>query len=349
MAGVNNSPRPASRGRLNKPPRIPLTPIIIPEKTEVPPNLPQLSLTINGGKYTCTSTNDLQMIEHLGSGAYGVVAKYRHMPSDQTMAVKRITYTSTGDEQKKQLIELDVSMRSTSCPYTVGSYGALFQDGDVWICMELMDTSLDKFYPLVYGLGRTLPEEHLAHVAFSVVSALHYLKSNLDVIHRDVKPSNILANRQGQVKLCDFGISGMLVDSMAGTNVGSRPYMAPERINPPPEWEGGKKFTIKSDVWSLGVSLVELSIGRFPYNSWKTLFQQLSEVVNSPPPKLPAGKFSSDYEHFIACCLRKEVEQRCNYTDLLATQYLVTAKDADTDMGAFVREILDSKTDRKQH
>lgn len=59
------------------------------------------------------------------------------------------------------------------------------------------------------------------------VSALHYLYSKLRVMHRDVKPSNILANRNGQIKVCDFGVSGQLVDSLAKTReAGSKPYMA---------------------------------------------------------------------------------------------------------------------------
>lgn len=60
-----------------------------------------------------------------------------------------------------------------------------------------------------------------------VVSALHYLHTELKVIHRDVKPSNILINRRGEVKMCDFGISGYLVDSVAKTvQAGCKPYMA---------------------------------------------------------------------------------------------------------------------------
>lgn len=135
-------------------------------------------------------------------------------------------------------------MRSSDCPYTVHFYGALFREGDVWICMEVMDTSLDKFYSNVYknnlvinedilgkvrldfvGVIRIVCESHsngmficvfLVNCGFwldfqigvAVVNALYYLHANLKVIHRDVKPSNILINRRGEVKMCDFGISG---------------------------------------------------------------------------------------------------------------------------------------------
>lgn len=114
-------------------------------------------------------------------------------------------------------MDLDVSMRASDCPSTVQFYGALFREGDVWICMEVMDTSLDKFYTKVFKNGRRMPEDILGKIAVAVVNALHYLHSRLKVIHRDVKPSNILINRKGEVKMCDFGISGYLVDSVAKT------------------------------------------------------------------------------------------------------------------------------------
>lgn len=96
---------------------------------------------------------------------------------------------------------------------------------------QVMDTSLDKFYAKVYKLGRRIPEDILGKIAVAVVSALHYLYSQLKVIHRDVKPSNILINKKGEVKMCDFGISGYLVDSVAKTiDAGCKPYMAVSRF-----------------------------------------------------------------------------------------------------------------------
>ena len=128
---------------------------------------------------------------------------------------------------KRLLMDLDISMRSSDCPYTVHFYGAMFREGDVWICMEVMDISLDKFYAKAFANELLISEEVLGKIAFSVISALHYLHTELKVIHRDVKPSNILINRSGHVKMCDFGISGYLVDSVAKTiDAGCKPYMA---------------------------------------------------------------------------------------------------------------------------
>ncbi|XP_060521212.1 dual specificity mitogen-activated protein kinase kinase 6 [Cylas formicarius] len=284
--------------------------------------------------------DDLEKICDLGRGAYGIVEKMRHLPSGTIMAVKRITATVNSQEQKRLLMDLDISMRSSDCLYTVQFYGALFREGDVWICMEVMDASLDKFYVKVYRNGRKIPEFVLGKIAFAVVSALHYLYSRLRVIHRDVKPSNILVNRQGEVKMCDFGISGYLVDSVAKTiDAGCKPYMAPERIDP----QGNpSQYDIRSDVWSLGISLLELATGAFPYNKWGTPFEQLKQVVTDDPPRLPSdGQFTADFEDFIVKCLQKKYMDRWNYDQLLQHQFLTKHRDLDSDISGFIGEVLD--------
>lgn len=241
-------------------------------------------------------------------------------------------------------MDLDVCMRASECPYTVHFYGAMFREGDVWICMEVMDYSLDKFYTKVYKNNRTIPENILGKIAFSVVSALNYLYSQLRVIHRDVKPSNILINRQGEVKMCDFGISGYLVNSIAKTiDAGCKPYMAPERIDP---HGNPAQYDIRSDVWSLGIAMIELATGKFPYQNWPTPFEQLKQVVTDDPPRLPPGKFSPDFEDFIVQCLQKDYHQRPNYNVLLSHKFCLGHDSSkEIDVASFVQEILDLPDD----
>nr|KAG5713753.1 hypothetical protein BaRGS_024380 [Batillaria attramentaria] len=174
------------------------------------------------------TADDMEDLGEIGRGNYGTVNKMLHKKSNTVMAVKRIRSTVEEREQKQLLMDLDVVMRSNNCPYIVQFYGALFKEGDCWICMELMDTSLDKFYKFVYGeLQSSIPENILGKITVATLKALNYLKEQLKIIHRDVKPSNILLDRKGAIKLCDFGISGHLVDSIAKTrDAGCRPYMA---------------------------------------------------------------------------------------------------------------------------
>lgn len=171
------------------------------------------------------TAEDLKDLGEIGRGAYGSVNKMVHKPSNQIMAVKvteyhnkplpsmlagradgmlgrlicvssqRIRSTVDEKEQKQLLMDLDVVMRSSDCPYIVQFYGALFREvgstplgtleslvclifltfpssvfqGDCWICMELMATSLDKFYKFVYcSLDEVIPEEILGKITLAV-------------------------------------------------------------------------------------------------------------------------------------------------------------------------------------
>jgi len=120
--------------------------------------------------------------------------------------------------------------------------------------MEYMDGgSLD----LLLKKANHLPEQILGKVTIAVIKGLNYLREKHQIMHRDVKPSNILVNSRGEIKICDFGVSGQLIDSMANSFVGTRSYMSPERLQ-------GNHYTVQSDIWSLGLSLVEMAIGRYP-------------------------------------------------------------------------------------
>ncbi|KAI5738042.1 hypothetical protein M8J77_002260 [Diaphorina citri] len=194
----------------------------------------------------------------------------------------------------------------------------------------------------VYKNNRSIPENILSTITSAVLNALHYLHSKLQVIHRDVKPSNILINRAGDVKMCDFGISGYLVDSVAKTiDAGCKPYMAPERIDPS---GNPSNYDIRSDVWSLGISLIELATGRFPYDTWGSPFEQLKQVVQDDPPRLPPGEFSSDFKDFITLCLQKDYTKRPNYVQLLQHPFCSVNHEHQKNLIApFVCEILDLK------
>lgn len=283
--------------------------------------------------------DDLEPLELLGQGAYGIVEKMRHRLTGTIMAVKRIPVTVNTDSQKRLLTDLDVSMRTVSCPYTVTFYGALFREGDVWICMECMDASLEKFYSRAFRNDKIINEDVLGKIAFCVVKALHYLHSELKVIHRDVKPCNILVDKKGKVKICDYGISGYLVNSIAKTvDAGCKPYMAPERIDPKGSPD---KYDVRSDVWSLGITMIELATGKFPYSPWRTPFDQVKQVVLGEPPRLPSGQFSDQFEDFVSQCLKKDCLQRPSYKQLLEHPFLERYSREDVDVAPFFQEVLD--------
>ena len=193
------------------------------------------------------------------------------------MAMKEIRLELDEAKFAAIIMELDVLHRCVS-PFIIDFYGAFFQEGAVYICMEYMDGgSVDKLY------GDGIPEGVLRKITLSTVMGLKALKDDHNIIHRDVKPTNILVNSRGQVKICDFGVSGNLVASIAKTNIGCQSYMAPERIssggiaqagaNP-----GGGTYSVQSDIWSLGLSVIECAMGRYPYppETYNNIFSQLS-------------------------------------------------------------------------
>ncbi|XP_073975333.1 dual specificity mitogen-activated protein kinase kinase 4-like isoform X2 [Rhodnius prolixus] len=294
------------------------------------------------------TSDDLQDLGEIGRGGFGTVNKMVHNQSSTYMAVKRIRSTVDEKEQKQLLMDLDVVMKSNDCSYIVKFYGALFKEGDCWICMELMDTSLDKFYKYIYDhLHARIPEEILGKISVATVRALNYLKEKLKIIHRDVKPSNILLDRGGNIKLCDFGISGQLVDSIAKTrDAGCRPYMAPERIDPQ-RGKGG--YDVRSDVWSLGITLMEVATGKFPYPKWNCVFDQLLQVVNGNAPTLRHNyhqfEFSQKFISFVDTCLIKEENQRPKYNRLLVHPFIIQSETSNVNTSQYFSEILDNMLD----
>ncbi|KDE04998.1 STE/STE7/MEK1 protein kinase [Microbotryum lychnidis-dioicae p1A1 Lamole] len=201
-------------------------------------------------------TEDLEVLEELGSGNGGTVTRCRHVPTQAIMA-KKVVHIATSATTRKQILRELQIMHDCSSPFIVSFYGAYLRDPYICMCMEYMDKgSLDQIYKRV----GPIPEPILGKIALAVVSGLTYLYDVHKIMHRDVKPSNVLLNSAGQIKICDFGVSGELINSIADTFVGTSTYMSPERIS-------GDPYTVKSDVWSLGITLVELAIGRFPFAS----------------------------------------------------------------------------------
>jgi mitogen-activated protein kinase kinase len=265
------------------------------------------------------SLDEVEVLDELGKGNYGTVYKVRHSrprlprfgqglsgfkppsrqssmtdkdaPSSDASPLSPSSGSSTSGvvmAMKEIRLELDESKFTTilkelvilhECvsPYIIDFYGAFFQEGAVYMCIEYMDGgSIDKLY------AGGIPESILRKITYATIMGLKTLKDDHNIIHRDVKPTNILVNTRGQVKICDFGVSGNLVASIAKTNIGCQSYMAPERISGGGMSAAGGPtdgtYSVQSDIWSLGLTIIECAMGRYPYppEVSSTIFSQLS-------------------------------------------------------------------------
>ena len=224
-------------------------------------------------------------------------------------------------EQRRIFTDLNIVIKEHTCPNIINSFGAFITEQDVCICMEPMDTCLDKLQRALRAKGvqgpGSIPENVLGKITVGVVHGLDFLKREYSVIHRDVKPSNILIDRHGEVKICDFGIAGNLVDSKVKTrDQGCPAYMSPERIDPPDQ--DNPSYDIRADVWSLGITLVELAYCKYPYNHTSVQFMLMTEIINEPAPRLdPKDQFSPEFTDFVSIILVKDVTVRPKYDKLL--------------------------------
>ncbi|KAJ1941026.1 Protein kinase C signaling pathway involved MAPKK protein, partial [Linderina macrospora] len=176
---------------------------------------------------------NIKVLKKLGEGSVGTVHKVEYLPTKKIMARKLMAVYPDETNHRQIIRELKL-LKQCRSPYIVTFFGAYFSDDDdgqsIAICMEYCEGgSLEAVYKRVQSMNGHIGEGVLGKVAVAVLNGLVNLYK-AKVIHRDVKPSNILVTGRGEIKLCDFGVSGELVDSIAQTFVGTSYYMAPERI-----------------------------------------------------------------------------------------------------------------------
>ncbi|KAE9978309.1 hypothetical protein BLS_000730 [Venturia inaequalis] len=292
-------------------------------------------------------SEDLVVIKELGAGNGGTVSKVQHAATKVVMARKIIHVEAKKEIRKRIVRELQI-MHECNSPYIIAFYGAFMSDtGDVIMCMEYMDCGSLDAISKNFGPVRV---DVLGKIAEAVLGGLTYLYDTHKIMHRDIKPSNILVNSRGQIKLCDFGVSGELVGSVADTFVGTGTYMAPERIQ-------GAQYTIKSDVWSFGLTLMELAIGKFPFASDtdepggpQGILDLLQQIVLEPAPKLPkSDAFPAILDQIVEKCLIKDPAGRPTPQGLFSEDpFIQAAKRTPVDLAAWAVSMMVSNN-RKSH
>ncbi|XAR53456.1 Mitogen-activated protein kinase kinase [Bertholletia excelsa] len=282
------------------------------------------------------SLADFDAIKVIGKGNGGLVRLVQHKWTGQFFALKVIQMKIEESARRQIAQELKIN-QSSQCRYVVVCYQSFYENGAVSIILEYMDGgSLADFLKKV----KSIPESYIAAICKQVLKGLWYLHHEKHIIHRDLKPSNLLVNHRGEVKITDFGVSAILssTSGMANTFVGTYNYMSPERIS-------GEKYGYRSDIWSLGLVLLECATGHFPYSpphhaeDWTNVYELMETIVDQPPPCAPADEFSPQFCSFISACLKKDPKDRLSANELMTHPFINMFEDLDIDLASYFTHV----------
>ncbi|KAG7393511.1 Mitogen-activated protein kinase kinase 5 [Phytophthora pseudosyringae] len=283
---------------------------------------------------------NLERVKEIGRGASGVVYKAIHIPTLKVVAVKDVPVYGRG--QRRQMVrelhalysnlvpmaDTDSPLprhpaagkgtskpKATPSPYIVSFYDAFVDRPKNSICMVMEYMSTGSLQDIVLR-GGCQKEMVIARLATGVLHGLAHIH-NKRMVHRDIKPHNLLTNRQGEVKISDFGLARTLNDNSTTTKtfVGTLLYMAPERI-------GGGDYSYPADVWSFGLALISVALGRYPLPTQDGFFGLVDSVANEQCLKLPAESYSEECRSFIDQCLIIDPDERPSAEALLQHPFI---------------------------
>ncbi|CAN0340079.1 unnamed protein product [Ectocarpus sp. 6 AP-2014] len=244
------------------------------------------------------------VLERIGEGSFGKVYKGRRKHTGQTVALKFISKHGKSAKDIRNLRQEIAILRTLNHENIILMFDAFETDREFCVVTEYAQGELFE----ILQDDHMLPEAQVQKIAKQLVQALHYLHSNR-VIHRDMKPQNILVGAHGRVKLCDFGFArAMSSNTVVLTSIKGTPlYMAPELVKEQP-------YDLTVDLWSLGVILYELLVGQPPFYT-NSIYSLINHIVRDPV-QYPAD-ISPDLRSFLQGLLRKDPRQRLSWPELL--------------------------------
>uniref|UniRef100_A0A8C6E1J6 non-specific serine/threonine protein kinase n=1 Tax=Moschus moschiferus TaxID=68415 RepID=A0A8C6E1J6_MOSMO len=244
------------------------------------------------------------VLEMIGEGSFGRVYKGRRKYSAQVVALKFIPKLGRSEKELRNLQREIEIMRGLRHPNIVHMLDSFETDKEVVVVTDYAEGEL---FQILEDDGK-LPEDQVQAIAAQLVSALYYLHSHR-ILHRDMKPQNILLAKGGGIKLCDFGFArAMSTNTMVLTSIKGTPlYMSPELVEERP-------YDHTADLWSVGCILYELAVGTPPFYT-TSIFELVSLILKDPvrwPPTI-----SPCFKNFLQGLLTKDPRQRLSWPDLL--------------------------------
>ncbi|XP_014771634.1 serine/threonine-protein kinase 3 [Octopus bimaculoides] len=272
----------------------------------------------------------------IGRGSYGSVYKALHKESGSVLAIKKVPV----DTDLQEIIKEISIMQQCDSQFIVKYYGSYFKNTDLLIVMEYCGAG--SVSDIMRLRNKTLNELEIATILSYTLKGLDYLHSRRK-IHRDIKAGNILLNNEGQAKLADFGVAGQLTDTMAKRNtvIGTPYWMAPEVIQ-----EIG--YDCVADIWSLGITALEMAEGKPPYGDIHPM-RAIFMIPTKPPPSFRnPDKWSPEFIEFVSKCLVKNPEQRAMASDLLKHEFIKSC-DPHTILQKMILEAREIQESQQSH
>ncbi|NXG39633.1 SLK kinase, partial [Dromaius novaehollandiae] len=262
------------------------------------------------------------VLGELGDGAFGKVFKAQNKVTGALAAAKVIA-TPSEEELEDHAVEIDV-LACCDHPNIIKLLDALYWDGQLWILVEFCaGGAVDA---AILELEKGLTEEQIRAACKQLLLALQYLHG-CRIIHRDVKAGNVLLTLDGDVKLADFGVSAQNSTTLQrrASFIGTPYWMAPEVV----QCETSKEnpYGYKADIWSLGITLIEMAEMEPPHHDLNPL-RVLLKIAKSQPPTLRHPKrWSEDFKDFLRKSLEKSPEARWSASQLLQHPFVADVHD----------------------
>lgn len=255
-----------------------------------------------------------QLLEKLGEGSYGEVFKGLHITSGTIVAIKKVPINNEIAALKKEISIL----KQCRHPNIVGYIGSYIKEGELWLIMEFCSAgSVQDFLKIT---KKTLNEVEIASVCQAVLRGLEYLHDNKK-IHRDIKAGNVLMDHRGIAKLADFGVSAQLANTFSkkDTMIGTPYWMSPEVIS-------RSTYNKKTDIWSLGITAIEMAEGEPPYSHIHPVRAMFAIQKNPAQSLTEPHKWSSEFNDFVSTCLTIDPKNRPTSKELLVHPFIRRAK-----------------------
>ncbi|XP_017565531.1 STE20-like kinase b [Pygocentrus nattereri] len=264
-----------------------------------------------------------EIIGELGDGAFGKVYKAQNKQSG-ILAAAKVIDTKTEEELEDYMVEIDI-LASCDHHHIVKLLDAFYYEDKLWILIEFCaGGAVDA---VMLELERPLTEPQIRVVCKQTLDALLYLHES-KIIHRDLKAGNILLTLDGEVKLADFGVSAKNTKTLQRRDsfIGTPYWMAPEVVMC--ETSKDRPYDYKADIWSLGVTLIELAQVEPPNHEMNPMRVLLKIAKADPPTLMQPSKWSPEFSDFLKRALDKNVDNRWSAAQLLQHPFVSSVTDS---------------------